>query len=461
MPAVTPGRALLGFMPEAEALGFLRSSCAMEDKTDADLRAVALASRSAANTVAAAPVETPACVPIDPVHAAHLQAVQAHVLFPEATQGVQWSFRMVEARKLLSIQKFVDLDRSQDIARDLDVGDPRAILEMCLPTKRHTHVIGIGLNADNSWTVFSRGQDFRITGGFQQEDPVTKRRTIGYHLGGGTPFVQVAVFQGRYYLKNGYHRVYELLSRGIEMVPCILVEATKLEDTGLRPGFFPPELLHGPTPPRVAHYLNDGIAIGVPLKPQTKVVRVRAEEFNLPAEACLPASLPAPMAAASAPAAPVPAVAGYLELKLIQLGGNTYRLADGTVIKIRQDLLRVLANDSQQMDLQFKLGAMLIAAMPPRNLCGAPNPMPITPEMAQATLVDANLAATPLEERPTEYELPDGRRILLSISLLGVAKSSLLDAEGEPYYSINCSTGLEMVPGPQQGPPAPAPPAEL
>src|SRR5207245_4877326 len=113
--------------------------------------------------------------------------------------------------------------------------------------------------------------------------PAPKRRMFGFATGFGIPYTQVAHFRDRYVLKNGYHRAYMIRKAGLRRMPCILVEAENLADTGsARPGFFQEPLLMSRSPPTISDFFDDAIAPPLKMYPLTKVIRIRAEEFALP-----------------------------------------------------------------------------------------------------------------------------------------------------------------------------------
>jgi hypothetical protein len=51
----------------------------------------------------------------------------------------------------------------------------------------------------------------------------------------GSPYLQVARYKERYFVRDGYHRAAGLLRVGVREVPCILVEASTFEDAQLSP----------------------------------------------------------------------------------------------------------------------------------------------------------------------------------------------------------------------------------
>jgi hypothetical protein len=109
--------------------------------------------------------------------------------------------------------------------------------------------------------------------------------TYGFFVTHGGPWMQAAYFNGRWFLRDGYHRAYFLLSQQIQRVPCVIVELTNAQDLGVvRPGFVGADVLFGDKPPFVADFLDDNRSVSGSLVPTRKVVRIRAEEFVITAD---------------------------------------------------------------------------------------------------------------------------------------------------------------------------------
>ena len=97
-------------------------------------------------------------------------------------------------------------------------------------------------------------------------DPQEKKRALmGLIIGTGSPLAQVVKFEGRYYLKNGYHRAYYLRMNGIIQLPCILLEANSEADIGLSAGTLPMNILKSNNPPTMGHFTNNR-AFTLPIK---------------------------------------------------------------------------------------------------------------------------------------------------------------------------------------------------
>jgi hypothetical protein len=103
---------------------------------------------------------------------------------------------------------------------------------------------------------------------------------LGFTYGFGTNVVQIAEYQGRWFVRDGYHRCYGLLRRGVEYVACVFIRARNTRELGSEnPAFFRHELLFGQHPPALADFLNDDVARSVTRPAMRKVIRFSAQEF--------------------------------------------------------------------------------------------------------------------------------------------------------------------------------------
>jgi hypothetical protein len=83
-------------------------------------------------------------------------------------------------------------------------------------------------------------------------------------------------------VRDGYHRCYGLLRRGVEHTPCVFIRARNPRELGSEnPTFFRYELLFGTHPPSLADFLNDDVASAVTRPAMRKVIRFSAQEFQV------------------------------------------------------------------------------------------------------------------------------------------------------------------------------------
>lgn len=110
--------------------------------------------------------------------------------------------------------------------------------------------------------------------------PARKEKFVGYSINFGARFLQVAEYNGRWFIRDGYHRTFGLLRRGISRVPCVFIRARTFQELGAaNASFFSYEVLFGERPPFLRDFLDDTVAVSTNQRAHRKVVRISAEEF--------------------------------------------------------------------------------------------------------------------------------------------------------------------------------------
>ncbi|MDQ2832196.1 MAG: hypothetical protein M3Y50_00315 [Acidobacteriota bacterium] len=99
----------------------------------------------------------------------------------------------------------------------------------------------------------------------------------------GSPFFEVAHYAGRWFLRDGYHRAYNLLRAGVFYLPAVIVQARTLKELGaVLPRFFSEVILFSDHPPWVSDFLEEGLTIQYD-RPQTiSTLRIIMEESIAP-----------------------------------------------------------------------------------------------------------------------------------------------------------------------------------
>ncbi len=435
-------------MVEQEAFNFLKSMCILSVKADDEVKEIWRNAKSAVETSSA--LKTPAEVlDIDKKFEGQLDVVSKDPLFPEAIQQKKWSFKLVEIDALVCFQQYIVTDYSKELAKQYDLSDTSRLIDFCLPSKRAKRPMAV-VSAPQEFTMLSSSQDLRVLGPGQMQDPVTKRTVFGFGVGWGSPFIQVVRFKGRYFLRNGYHRVYEIRKAALTHVPCILIEGENLADTGaIKPGFFGEQLLTSDRPPMFADFLSDKIAPPLHMKPFTKIVRVRADESVLPV-----ILLPAPPAEEQKMARKIQSSArpegdNYEEFNIVKEDWNTYRLEDGTILRARQLLVKITKQpmiDPEEPNMSIEMSNLLTAILPPANLRGAASAQQYGPQELSQSVVLPNMKYVTTQEVTNEYITKSGIKLLFQIASLNVARTKKFGPSGDPVYMVNAQTNVQILP---------------
>ncbi len=203
-------------------------------------------------------------------------------------QAHEWSVSMVDLTKsVLSYQRLVIERGAETRLGSVTASDFKALMNVCLPPAAPETFKGSFDPAQNAFTAWSLNPNLRVAGFGVAATPIPgleqPQQLFGFRMSFGARFVQVAEYQGRWMVRDGYHRIYGLLKKGITQIPCLVVRAKTFEETGAgRPGFFDHEVMFSSQPPRVTDFLSDDFAVDVQVQAVTRVVRIRAEEFAIP-----------------------------------------------------------------------------------------------------------------------------------------------------------------------------------
>jgi hypothetical protein len=251
---------LIGFMPEASGMAFLRNNCVLPNRSTNAIREQWLIARSRVKT-SATNAGQPKVSEIPSGHEDYLNQVVASPSFSETLEGMHWSFKLVEIDPLIAFQFHLWPDRAANLCKNLDAApEIDDILPVCLPLDVEDIDASVS-SSGSTVTIESKSMNLKFSPSLQEITVANPRRkrTIGLQFFPSCPLIQVVRFRGRSYLKNGYHRAYGLGRVGLESVPCIYLEgATSFSQVGLiADRTFQPGVLESEKPPTVGHFVQD------------------------------------------------------------------------------------------------------------------------------------------------------------------------------------------------------------
>lgn len=279
-----PARALMGWIEGPEAVNTLLGRTPLP--TD-DLPALEQEARAYRTAVAE---RSPFHV-VDPIQEVADQNLAASITsrpdIQAAFAGLQWCPAFVNLKEVLSFQKVVNIDGLDErIAPALHgAGD---LLDLCLPTDQPLPPQGALIDQDQKGlTVSSLNPNLRVLGVNLHDAQVnvpgspipTRVQAATFFFSMGTSYLSVARYQGRCFVRDGYHRAAGLLRAGVEVVPCILVEARSVAEIGCPPGSLPYDVLFGERPPHILDFWDDRVARIVMQPAIRKGIRFRGDEF--------------------------------------------------------------------------------------------------------------------------------------------------------------------------------------
>lgn len=203
--------------------------------------------------------------------------------------GFDWTVGVANLDHVLSFQRQVVLEQIEERTAAVSQDKWDELFLLCLPEARPTEQMGALMEQSGKAITFSSlNPNLRVAGHATQEinvastpnQPGVPMKFIGFVVNLGTSFLQVVEYNGRWFVRDGYHRCYGLMQKGISRVPCVFIKARNFAETGAeQPEFLRFETLFGERPPFVKDFLDDEVSVTVQQRAVRKVVRITAEEF--------------------------------------------------------------------------------------------------------------------------------------------------------------------------------------
>lgn len=166
-----------------------------------------------------------------------------------------WTVQMVDLRQIISLQPSVALDGAITRTDSFTSADLGALAALTLPAGP-PEVVPISCDPRGVWTLSSPNPNLRVLqpacGPMETLGGAT---VVGYVVGILPSFLQVAVVEDRFVLRDGYHRSVGLLAHGITMVPAFVRRYSNVEGLG-GPGLFSASVFMGSRPPVLADFLD-------------------------------------------------------------------------------------------------------------------------------------------------------------------------------------------------------------
>jgi hypothetical protein len=281
---IREGRALIGYMPKEEALAVLRGpnlAGPILEHENLWQRMTEAVERRPTTKFSSPLVDAPTGIQDA------LKALAARPDFKETFAPHKWKVGFADLRKpLISYQKVVITDGAVDRVSTAEQSSPESLLELCLPEPKEVQLMGGYDPSQNAYTATALNPNLRV-GGFVtlegESAPGPRMKFVGFGLSFGSTALQIVEYRNRWMIRDGHHRLYGLLKRGIYTVPCIVIEARTFEETGAgRPGFLGYEVLYGDRPPLISDFTSEEYSAPAPIQAVRKIVRIKAEEFVVP-----------------------------------------------------------------------------------------------------------------------------------------------------------------------------------
>ena len=149
----------------------------------------------------------------------------------------------------------------------------------------------------------------------------------------------------------------------------------------------------------------------------------------------------------------------YVDFKIIEEPWNTYKLADGTILRTRMVLTNILVdgdfgerikkarvNKEKVMKLNLAIQAgPAMSLQIPATLRRSPSP-PSRLEKGAPLLAEADIDFATVSEKWNKYELEQSVRLRMKHTLVKVDRTNQYDEQGMPKYNIESSMIYRLIP---------------
>jgi hypothetical protein len=190
---------------------------------------------------------------------------------------------LVDLSRLCVFQPSVHLEQVAERVAGVNAEDVAALAEVTLPLDAPPRVIPQFDQERLTFTTNLASQNLHVVGAFggpAEDDLPPGTVSVGFHLRVITSFIQVASIQGRYFLRDGYHRCLGLIQRGVRYAPVLVRRDLPLAEL-VPPGMLDFEVFMGDRPPVLPDYWDERVSCPVPAAAPRKVIIVRASELSV------------------------------------------------------------------------------------------------------------------------------------------------------------------------------------
>ncbi len=272
------GRALIGWMTAEDATRALVGG-QMDVPIELDVIRRAQSAREEVAARAEPPNQEGVIEDAPPELAAHVASLGQQ---PGSTQMLAegWEVKLTDLARLVAFQPLVIAEQAEERVANITADDINSVATATLPIAQPEPLPAAFDQSKGCWVISSANPNLQVCGHFTGPLQPGTPPAFGFVVGVLPSFVQAARYQGRYFLRDGYHRAYGLLKRGIMKVPALVREIETIDALGVKPGMLPQEAYLGPQPPMLRDFLNDAVSADVTTAAIHKVIAVHAIELT-------------------------------------------------------------------------------------------------------------------------------------------------------------------------------------
>jgi hypothetical protein len=188
-----------------------------------------------------------------------------------------WKVAVVDLACVCSLQQSVASQQAEDRVSEVDPEDLVSLAAVTLPPPSAAEIPAQFDEQKKAWIITAPNPNLQITGALN--GPTDNGPFFGFSTAILPSFLQVARHHGRYVLRDGYHRAYGLLARGITRAPAF-VRNFGVGALGTAAGLFGTDVYLSQRPPILCDFLDNDVAADVDVPAVQKMIVVQGMELT-------------------------------------------------------------------------------------------------------------------------------------------------------------------------------------
>ena len=212
-----------------------------------------------------------------------LEAIGRRVLGHPSMQAYVnegWQIGLVNLTAVRSFQGHIVTEHAAERVGDPDLTDLDQLASITLPIVEQYQLPASLDGQGRAWLIVSADHNLGVRGHYFGQPVPGAPPVLGFHVAPLTSLLLVVEYHGALYLRDGYHRAFGLLSRGITEVPSLVLQGASFDDLRMPPGMLPHDAFLGDRPPYLLDFLDAEVSADAPIPASDKLVMVQALELN-------------------------------------------------------------------------------------------------------------------------------------------------------------------------------------
>jgi len=192
-------------------------------------------------------------------------------------------FAYIPADSIVSALVLIDFDYVAELDKQLEGQDSLSIVKFAFPESVAAQA-KIAVDTAGMTVTIQSSQKTMVVADMRVGEIPGVGVEIRYMVTNLAAVILVSEVEGRFYLRSGIHRAFLLTKLAQREIPCILVRESRVPVLAGPYPAFTLNVLVQPRPPLLADFLDNRLALEVPLSRMSKIIRISASDFLVPSD---------------------------------------------------------------------------------------------------------------------------------------------------------------------------------